>query len=688
MGADSTAAAYLMDRQKAFDPMGAFAAGVQLQSNLQKISLAGQAGQIDTILNVVKLQNEQADQRRKDDLVKQQLSIASYNAETNRLNATRPKTGTDSGGSSAMSALRVGPNGQLLLDPSALGQPQGGATTAGQSDGSTVAPLVNGPQTPQVMPSAEPGSMIAGPPTQQDNQQAQQPGNLVAGMGQSVYTAPGMVGPNMPGQPQPRVASAPSGGQIAPNIGYGQQQAPAGMLPVSGITFTSRGPTVSVKSPDPNDMAGPQLTNAMLDSISRSVAHLGKRAVPTKGNTKTGMTEYVLEDIPVVKGQDFSVSSLPEKQQGEFLKDALDLGALAASAHKAPSDAEKMRAAGIVFPGDVDGREPTEEELKVGAGQMMVQKKDWNVAYGAAQKDKQNLILQKALEQAIKLNRAFAGKPGYSVQGPEKVLADLGFSGLLNPNGQPAPQGAPEGQQAFGLSGNNGAFSQGVRAASAAPTGTASVGSTRVASQPAPANDQNQVAALQNEIASMPQGKERQQKQNFLDSLQKQSAAKPGAPTSAAAPANQDPWTMAPKAEPVKLEDTSKRDAATQNWEKGKVDVVRALKKTLTAKEIADLQQSEPPADPERGGGTTTYEKQSTWLAEHGKELGLKPRDGKPLRMDSPIFVDHEGRTIYMRDIMRETFNDARFKATRESASQSQSGNTFKVTVGKPVEVK
>ncbi len=673
MGADSTAAAYLMDRQKAFDPMGAFAAGVQLQSNLQKISLAGQAGQIDTILNVVKLQNEQADQRRKDALVKQQLSIASYNAETNRINATKPKTTTGTSGGdlgSVLGGMGFDPaNGKFFLN---TGQPQG--PTEGQGDGPEVpssgvplnasasaAPQSGSNDLGSHIPGYDPFGMSAMTADQQvQRQQDQQSGGALPGVGGAMQsTDPSMVGPSMPGAPQ-----------RAPTQGNGRLY-----IKPPRITINSKGqPSMSfeVEGADPN--APPPLpTSQQLAALSAPYAHLGMQAVPDAEN-KRG---YTFKEIPKMTGHDLSIATLPAEAQKGFYEDVNAMIKLGGNTD-GPSEVEKMEAMGVKVERDKDG-EPTEEGLKKAGQEMINRNLSWREGFNRAQAKNDNDLIAKAAQYANKLNAVMHGKQGWQTKTALDVINDIGLkppASIVSNQLAAAPGGRTVSVANAGQGGDN------------VPMGTASVGSTKVAAQPAAGGDQNQVAALQTEIAGMPQGKERQQKQSFLDSLRKQSAAKPGAPAPVAASSNQDPWTMAPKAEPVKLEDTSKRDAATQNWEKGKVDVVRALKKTLTAKEIADLQQSEPPADPERGGGTTTYEKQSTWLAEHGKELGIKPRDGKPLRMDSPVFVDHEGRTIYMRDIMRETFNDARFKATRESASQSQSGNAFKVTVGKPVEVK
>ncbi len=671
MGADSTAAAYLMDRQKAFDPMGAFAAGVQLQSNLQKISLAGQASQIDTILNVVKLQNEQADQRRKDELTKQQLSIASYNAETNRVNATKPKTtaATQTGGGLG-SLLGVDANGLYLKGPEETQQP-----TDGQGDGPEVAqPSPSGPSSLPSVPS-ETGTHIPGydpfgmnaltADQQNQNQQpAQQSGGLLGGAVQS--TDPSMAGPSMPGAPQ-RAAGQGNGRTY---------------FDIDNIGINAKGqPTMSLKRRGAGEHDMPAIPSPQqLAALSAPYAHLGLQAVPDAEN-KRG---YTFKEIPKMTGHDLSISTLPAETQKGFIEDVNSMIKLGGNT-EGPSDVEKMEAMGVTVERDKDG-EPTPEGLQKAGQEMQAKGLSWREGFNRAQAKKENDLIAKAAVYANKLNAEMHGKQGWQTKTALDVINDIG----LKP-----PASIVSQQLAAAAGGRTVSVANAGQGGDNVPMGTASEGGVRAAAQPAPANDQNQVAVLQNEIASMPQGKERQQKQAFLDSLQKQSAVKPGRfMTPDAAPANQDPWTMparapdAPKAEPM----DAKRQAANLNWESAKGAVVRGMKSTLTQDQIEELSKPDATAnDPELPAsvrGKNEIQKQSEWLRENASRLDIKPKDGKELKLDSVIFTDHEGRDIRLSEIMKSVFEDPRFKAMRGSQSQSQSGNAYTVTVGKPVEVK
>lgn len=666
------AASYLSQRQAAADPIGAFSAGVQLRSNLQKIDLAAQAGQMDTLLNIVKIQNEQADSRIKEQLSKEQMQIAWYNAESNRINAMKPRAGTTGYGTGAspFSGLRFGPNGAMYFDTGSAGQPQQpGAPEAyqgpveGQGDGMEVTPLRPGPETPRVL---DPGAGLGGieePEAQAQPQvQDQMPDGMAAGGltpqlgGQVMYTPPGMAGPSMRrGDPDAPTATGPSGSQIMPSVSGGAQQAqqgPPGMLKVSRLTINSKGqPSLSIESPDPKDAPGPQLTNAMLESINKSVAHLGKRAVPTKGSTKEGITEFDFEDIPTLAGKDFSASSLPEKQQAQFIQDALDLGALVAGANGNISDIDKMRAAGMVFPGDKDGREPTEDEIKEAAGQMVIQKKDWNAAYTAAQQQKKNAILEKATQYAIKRNAAFAGKPGYVPEGPEAVLKGLGFEGFGRPD-------TSNPNVAFGLEGNSGAVA---------------AGSTGVSSGLAAGRDGKAVAVKTTAAAPAAQP-----------------AAPAAAPKAAEGPERDAAGFIVKKREEPKVTPyEEKRRKANVSWEESKQRLMKHLQGTVDLDEFKLLRDgTKTGGDPGMGipsGGKSVEELRAKWLKENESQLA-----GHTL--DSVLFTDHEGRAIKLREVFNELFKDERFshpeKQIRPSEGKSQQGNQYSVTVGKTKEVK
>lgn len=678
---------------KNVDPIGAFAQGVQIRQAFERIDLAQQAQRSDDLFKMVQLGVQRQENDAKTELAKQQQQVAWYNAQTNRMNAERAATkasGTESG-PSIWSMLKTDENG-TYLDPSGIqgagtpAAPTGGAapTNAGSAD---VIPLTTATSsgTPRVLPDSRAGALPL--PT------AGAPGTLAAS----------------PLLPPPGGAAAPAATPWTPPTTSTAAPAPANpgaaasnRLYLGRVGVNAKGqPSLTFEPKKPTEGPPPLPDPAFLDTLNKAYDHLGVQAVPD-ASTKGGYAFVKKDNLK----SDFSVSSLPADVQKTYIEDVNSMISDAA-AMKEPSDYEKMKAAGIQF--DVKaGEQPTDKQLRAGAQEMIDQHKDWGAAYATAQKEKENDLLGKASVYAKKLNAQFAGKTGYVPRNGNDILREIGIMPAQSP--APAPQqaapqqntppAAPAGRGNVAGNAPAPAGAPSTAQVSPKPNASAPAGGAPSATAPTPAKSAGpagampsdsaaQIVNLQREIASEPDPKVRQQKQNFLDALRQRQPAQPAQPAANPGTATQDPWSMPPKSEaaPPK-EDTARREVAVQTWEQSKAKVARALKSTLTAAEIADLNTSDP-ADDTAGRGSDRIVKQSKWLQEHAASLGIEARDGKPLRSDSPIFVDHEGRTIRLSEIIQAVYQDPRFKAsTRESAGGTQSNNAFTVSVGKPTEVK
>lgn len=657
MGNAAIAAQTYQAGLKNVDPIGSIVAGMQMRQAFQRIDLAQEASRREDMFGFAKLGLEREDQATRTALAQEQLKIAQFNAQTNRMNAERAVSKSKAGDGTGMniwSALKSDENG-LYLDPSALA----GASTPDPS-AANVVPLPagdGGSGTPRVLPDSAAGALP-----------------LPAGGAPSALAASPLL-------PSPAGAAATPAAVSEPAAPISANRPTGGKLRLGGITVNSKGqPSLSFKAEDAKDAPNPPVTPEFLAGMNEKYKHLGGAFVPDIDSK--GKLSYAWQKSDTLHG-DFSISSLPEKVQTSFLDDVTKMIEAGAEIEN-PSDTAKMQAAGI---------DPKDKN----AAKMMLEKGLWDSSYAAAKKEKENELLGTASTYAKKWNAQMAGKPGFVPKSGLDVLRDIGITSVQPEQNSTLAAPAGRGNGAVTATAPAGAPSSTPSAArpNAAPAGQQAAPSTK-ATAPAksagpagatPSSASTQIQTLEREIAAETDPKVKRQKENFLASLRQNQPAQP----TAAAPkaAEQDPWSMPAKSpEAPPKEDTARREVAVRSWEDSKAKVARALKSTLTASEIADLNQSDAPDDT-AGRGSDRIVKQSRWLQEHKDALGIVARDGKPLRSDSPIFIDHEGRTVRLSEIIQAVYQDPRFKAsTRDSAGSTQSKNAFTVSVGKPTEVK
>lgn len=194
---------------------------------------------------------------------------------------------------------------------------------------------------------------------------------------------------------------------------------------------------------------------------------------------------------------------------------------------------------------------------------------------------------------------------------------------------------------------------------------------------------------MEQEVAAETDPKQKQLKQGLLTALKTRAAAKsaPSAQPPKRQSAEQDPWAMPARDEAPKSQADPRRDASVQQWENNKASVVRAMKSTLTQAEMERFGSADM-SDPATGNpGTSSDETINKWLQQNGDKIGLTPKDGGKLTAKSVMFVDHEGRSITMREVVKAVMADPRFKQSRQSEVTTASGKQVKVTVGKPRQV-
>lgn len=673
------------------DPMGSFAAGAQIRATLQRLDLAEQAARREDIFSMAKIGLEREELQQKRALTQEQLKIAQYNAVTNRMNASRTAQKLTAGsGVNIFSALKTDENGEVYLDPTALAdQGSGGAPTVapqeypgpttGEGDGYEVAPLSPGGTG---IPRTLPDSATGGLPLPQ--------GGATASAG-----TPGVESL----LPPPQGAAAPAGPAYA--SGTGGQAAPAttphpNRLYLGRIGVNAKGqPTMSFEPKKPGDSPPPLPDPAFLQALNKRYEHLGMMAVPDAEN-KSG---YTFIQRPSLKGEDFSISSLDAETKKTYLEDVNSMIADAAEIEN-PSDAEKMRSAGVKF----KGATPTRDEMEAGYVQMQKEGKDWNAAYNNVKKDKENALMAKATTYAKKLNGAFAGKPGFVPRNGLDVLRDIGLSSAeQTPN---SPTAAPAGR------GNVATVNPTAPAGAPPPTppqpakktaGTSTTGRSPVAGSPSPAapissNDQPRIDFLEKEIATEQDPKIKSQKEAFLSALRQRQPATVPSSASRGPQEETDAYKMPALPEPAAPQaDTSKTDTAKRQWEEAKQKVFRTAVSTLTPKKLDDLLNDDPTAFetdvPTSLRGKTRIQKQHEWVKENADRLGLKSRDGKPLTLESVVFIqENDGRAIKLKEIIRAAFKDKRYeewvRGQRPSTGEAPTGRKFEavpVKIGKAV---
>lgn len=749
MAADATAASVYQGLVKNADPIGAFSAGVQLRSNLQKIDLAAQAGQMDTLLNIVKLQNDQADARIKEQLAKEQQQLAWYNAETNRINAMRPRTTSGSSNTSGYAMPQIIDHGDGSFD---IAMPGEQAPTSGEGDmtmpeAGGVLPLTSGPEDASLLPMGGSAPVEPG--------MAPLPG-MGIGRGMTVASASQPsgrqqpTGSHIPGMPDP-FGTAPVAAQQPTVAGpSGMAQATTASTKKGKFEIGSFNPKTGsmslrpIAEKDKEDAPVQPAPPEVLQKWSAIYDGFGKVAVPT---TEKGFPQgFKFEDKPTLHGKD--IGDLSADEQKRFGTMATELMTIARDM-RMPTPEAKMAAVGVTDPAKM-----TEQLWKDG----------WNKVAGPGAAD---VLVMKATELAGFKNLML----GTNVHRPETILEQMGVdtAGMMPKqrgpaggqvsvanSGQASADGTPgapsSATQVAGMlqPGNLNPFNRKVLQNADGTSSTAStisIGTDKgevliptvvdgkrltesaaiahykktgqhfgVFNSPESANafaadlhnrmaasatgdDTALIARLESETAEEADPKIKAQKEAVIASLrarqQRMAAQKPSGSSTGGEERDAAGFIVRKPTQTVTPYETKRRAAGTQ-WEDNKQKAIRAMRDTLDQSEFRRLREGTASSgDPSAGIpsiGDSAETLRAQWVSKNAGKLGIKTKDGKPPKMDSVIFTDHEGREVKLREILDAVFADARFNnpesQTRASSGKSSGGNAYSVTVGKAAEVK
>ena len=647
------------------DPIGAWAAGAQIKTAFERVDLAQQAQRSSDMFDFAKLGLQREFdfaklglQREEDatrtDLAKQQMEIAKFNAQTNRMNAERAvkkAAGSDGGtGINIWSALKTDAEG-LYFDPSALqgsagteattpsvASAEGGAT----SDGASVMPLpagTGGSGTPRQLPDAMAGALPL--PT------GGAPGGAAAS----------------PLLPSPGGAAAPAAPASAPAAGSG-----AGKLRLEGININAKGqPSLSFKAQAAKDAPNPPVTPEFLAELNKKFEHLGGQFVPDVDSK--GKLSYAWQKTDTLGG--FSVSDLPADIQKGFQEDVLKM-IEAGTEIENPSDQAKMQAAGI---------DPKDKN----AAKLMLERGLWDTGYAEAKKQKENELVGMASTYAKKWNAQFSGKKGFVPKSGLDVLRDIGISSVQPQQAaaqQATPSTASQPKQTA-----NGERNTPTAAPAGAPTAATAVAkSATPAGAPSEPDTQGQIKALEGEIATEQNPTVKRQKENFLAALKQRQPAAGSPAAKAATPAddyNREIQRNREIASKAKADITyggtpAKEEATRIKWQDSKLKLLKALNATGVSVGAVDFLGPRPPASIAGARINSVSYGMDKWLAENKDKTNIKPMDGKPLGPDSPIFIDHMGRTIKLREIYRALLADTKMNGDQaeqtDAAAQVQKG--------------
>lgn len=626
MGADATAANYLATRQAAADPMRAFAAGVEVRSNLQKIDLAAQMGQIDTLLNMAKLQTEQAENRSREKLATQQLEIAKFNADTNRINALRPRTTkSSSGGGMGGGGMIFHDDGSVTVggaaDPTGGQYPTtgegDGIEQSGQGDGGQVQPLQAGAsQSVSLFPQG--GSMqdTTAAPLSGMGKQASAAPSAGASFGMDGHSAGGDL-KDTPAQPAPQQqVQFPGPGETTESQKkYKGNFVISSMNPKTGsMTLKS---TRELNSEEAENAPVIPADPNVLQKINAIYEGFGQVAVPT--NDKSYRHGYKFIDKPDLHGKGISdLSADEQKRLGDLSSELMNL----TLNNKLATPEAKMAAMGVTNP-----KEMTEEMWQEGWNRVQ---NDPNTPVDPAANAS---IMRKATELAGFKNLMF----GTTVNTPQGILEQMG----IDTKGMFKQESTGEQWAGDGAKGKLPA----VVATAAAATGAPKAATAATSAPTAPAQ-----AASDDPIVNEARRTEEIRTRNREATLSKKG----------------------PSAE------------ENQKWEDSKFKLLKALNDTSTSAEEVNFLLPVGGSLLSKGGVSAGMTK---WFDANKDKLDFKPLDGKPLTLESPVFATKDGRQVKLKEVYQAMLKDPRIVGAKASEGTTKSGNAMSVTVGKTREV-
>lgn len=618
MSADATAAGLYESGVSKFNPLESFLAGVQTAHAAKRLALAESGALFDNVVKQQSLQLQHEELAQKSKALEDQNRLSWFNAETNRINATRTLKSNASSPGGTVPTTSTDEDGNLILSyaPPATTANAPQAPTEGEGDGPEVTPL--SPSTSGASPS-----LLPPPPASQ----------VKPGPGPSRISTTG----------DPTGMSPPDGSfPYAPNTTNPKQPR---QYVTGGSTNTKTGSNTlnwSTTKPGSTKEGGTDAPiSPQMFKDYKSLAESEGMTIADMEGTAKGLNHIKL--TPKEGSGDVSISSLPAEEQKRWGQSMAELVTLANDVRESANlqnlspaqvDAKKMAAVGKTDPKDM-----TPE--------------DWVRGYqlitpaGSLQR-----LYSKAFEYASLQNLTFAGKKGYVTRTAESVLGYIGVT-------PPKPGLAP----------------------SADPSKVASTPAAQQTAAPqsgAPSEDadtQTQIAALKQEIATEKDPKMRNRKQLFLDQLQtrakSQSAAAPQEPA--------DPFAaiaQSKTADEVAQEQMApKKELDRQRWEASKQTVLKKMVAGGGRDLISNLSTADVGDD--QTAGKSRESKWSEWLDANRGKVNLKTKDGKPVEsLEDILWVDADGRKITLRDVISAALQDPRTQDALKAPARSQQRQT------------
>lgn len=393
------------------DPIRSFAAGASLATQFQSITQAAQAQSFTNTLNILKLNNEREDRAREQQNADRAFELAKYNADTNRLNALRPRTSSAGGyGGGGTNGLIQLPDGSFGVDvgpaDGSTGVPHGTEmadlpTDQPAADGLEVTPLGAASDMPEQMPTSGQGDMTEAPPEAQRVPQT-------AGLTLPIQGNNNGSNPLLPSPTGQAPAASPTAGQLVNVNGRMVRRLP----PNTTITQGPRGTTMTTRTPaagKPKEVAQ-QDYNAMAALVNLGGLELtGVDGFDTNGRPQPKFEKPKEKKVEALYDFDQLKEETQAKIVDSFKKVAFPVPP------EGFTDEEKMAAVGIVLPPEAD---PAAKE----AAAAKMTPELWTRGY--------NILKEKALanrEQAVTEHAALltsvAGKT-VTVDQVKKMLPD------------------------------------------------------------------------------------------------------------------------------------------------------------------------------------------------------------------------------------------------------------------------
>lgn len=661
------------------NPIQAFTQGAELRARLDTIAANQQAQSFQGVLDSVKMADQRSQDKMKMELANRELDLRVFNANTNRMNATRGLQNAAGKGSASGGITPIfsqGEDGKLMLTFPTKSPGDGGDASQTPTDVTAVQPLTNGtpePKLPNAPPAGVTGPSAALFPT---TAPAQPP------------TAP--AGPQQASAPAPAAASPMGAAPAATNPGgyFASSLRTDKNMQFAGATFTYQEPKTGK----------PVMNPEALNNLKNFAATWGLKPEKLEMDEK-GLPKITFAQENASKS-DFSVSSLPAEAQKQALPMMTELGTLAEGVRSAtPTNAQKMAYVGVTDPNLM-----TDELWREGYTRAMQK--------GDVDPQPQYDLSLKAREFAAFMNLQFNGKAGYVPSTEATVLSSLNIAPVVPPGAQTQAQPTTASAGAKPRAGEGTVLR--LPAAGAAPAGpqpaagAASAGSaapaTSSAQPPSGVNafriaglEQTEIPKLEGKAAAAKTEPEKLAANQALAEAKKQladlKAANPPLFSDRKVTISQTPVTAEAEIARAKAISSSvtpkpvaeaqarsvKTEQAKRLWESKKLILLRVLNDT--GANLDEMDKLDPKTN------TTGAD---VWFQKNKDKLiaaGIASSDGD-LKVNSPLFTNEDGRSITFAHVFSALLSDPRFRDAKKSSLEAPGGRPVTISVGKPVQVK